>query len=186
MRMAKAKDATPWPRRPQRRKNKEFFPKRRPTISSSASDAGDQIKDQGAGAQRVPPAHGHHPSIRATPEKPNSALRKVARVTFSGVEVTAYIPAWAITSEHSIVLVRGGRVKDLPGALPHHSRPPRRRRRERPPWGPIKYGAVPPSPAPTPPRNKENPPCPANNLSPANAADFPIPTSSSARSSRPA
>ena len=52
-----------------------------------------------------------------TPKKPNSALRKVARVRLtSGVEVSAYIPGEGHNlQEHSIVLVRGGRVKDLPG-----------------------------------------------------------------------
>ena len=52
-----------------------------------------------------------------TPKKPNSAMRKVARVRLtSGVEITAYIPGEGHNlQEHSIVLVRGGRVKDLPG-----------------------------------------------------------------------
>ena len=52
-----------------------------------------------------------------TPKKPNSALRKVARVRLtSGIEVTAYIPGVGHNlQEHSIVLVRGGRVRDLPG-----------------------------------------------------------------------
>ena len=52
-----------------------------------------------------------------TPKKPNSALRKVARIRLSsGIEVTAYIPGEGHNlQEHSIVLVRGGRVKDLPG-----------------------------------------------------------------------
>ena len=52
-----------------------------------------------------------------TPKKPNSALRKVARVRLtSGIEITAYIPGVGHNlQEHSIVLVRGGRVKDLPG-----------------------------------------------------------------------
>ena len=52
-----------------------------------------------------------------TPKKPNSALRKVARVRLtSGIEITAYIPGEGHNlQEHSIVLVRGGRVKDLPG-----------------------------------------------------------------------
>jgi small subunit ribosomal protein S12 len=52
-----------------------------------------------------------------TPKKPNSAIRKVARVKLtSGFEVTAYIPGEGHTlQEHSIVLIRGGRVKDLPG-----------------------------------------------------------------------
>lgn len=56
-----------------------------------------------------------------TPKKPNSALRKVARVRLSsGFEVTAYIPGIAHTlQEHSIVLIRGGRVKDLPGVRYH-------------------------------------------------------------------
>ena len=57
----------------------------------------------------------------ATPKKPNSALRKVARVRLSsGQEVTAYIPGEGHNlQEHSIVLVRGGRVKDLPGVRYH-------------------------------------------------------------------
>ncbi|KKN21753.1 hypothetical protein LCGC14_0922150 [marine sediment metagenome] len=52
-----------------------------------------------------------------TPKKPNSALRKIARVRLtSGMEITAYIPGIGHNlQEHSIVLVRGGRVKDLPG-----------------------------------------------------------------------
>ena len=56
-----------------------------------------------------------------TPKKPNSALRKVARVRLSnGFEVTAYIPGEGHNlQEHSIVLVRGGRVKDLPGVRYH-------------------------------------------------------------------
>ena len=56
-----------------------------------------------------------------TPKKPNSALRKVARVRLtSGLEVTAYIPGEGHNlQEHSIVLVRGGRVKDLPGVRYH-------------------------------------------------------------------
>ena len=56
-----------------------------------------------------------------TPKKPNSALRKVARVRLtSGVEVTAYIPGVGHNlQEHSIVLVRGGRVKDIPGVRYH-------------------------------------------------------------------
>ena len=56
-----------------------------------------------------------------TPKKPNSALRKVARVRLSnGMEITAYIPGEGHNlQEHSIVLVRGGRVKDLPGVRYH-------------------------------------------------------------------
>lgn len=56
-----------------------------------------------------------------TPKKPNSALRKIARVRLTnGLEVTAYIPGEGHTlQEHSVVLVRGGRVKDLPGVRYH-------------------------------------------------------------------
>ncbi len=56
-----------------------------------------------------------------TPKKPNSALRKIARVRLSnGIEVTAYIPGEGhALQEHSVVLVRGGRVKDLPGVRYH-------------------------------------------------------------------
>ena len=56
-----------------------------------------------------------------TPKKPNSALRKIARVRLSnGIEVTAYIPGIGHNlQEHSVVLVRGGRVKDLPGVRYH-------------------------------------------------------------------
>ena len=56
-----------------------------------------------------------------TPKKPNSALRKVARVKLStGMEVTAYIPGEGHNlQEHSVVLIRGGRVKDLPGVKYH-------------------------------------------------------------------
>lgn len=70
-----------------------------------------------------------HPYLRGvclkvttmTPKKPNSALRKIARVRLSnGMEVTAYIPGIGHNlQEHSIVLVRGGRVKDLPGVRYH-------------------------------------------------------------------
>jgi small subunit ribosomal protein S12 len=56
-----------------------------------------------------------------TPKKPNSALRKIARVRLTnGLEVTAYIPGEGHQlQEHSVVLVRGGRVKDLPGVRYH-------------------------------------------------------------------
>lgn len=57
----------------------------------------------------------------ATPKKPNSAIRKIARVRLSnGLEVTAYIPGEGHKlQEHSVVLIRGGRVKDLPGVRYH-------------------------------------------------------------------
>ena len=79
-----------------------------------------------------------------TPKKPNSALRKIARVRLSnGKEVTAYIPGEGHNlQEHSIVLVRGGRVRDLPGVRYHIVRgvldtPGRRRTASRPA---AKYG----------------------------------------------
>jgi small subunit ribosomal protein S12 len=57
----------------------------------------------------------------ATPKKPNSALRKIARVRLTnGIEVTAYIPGIGHNlQEHSVVLIRGGRVRDLPGTRYH-------------------------------------------------------------------
>ncbi|MBE6936088.1 MAG: 30S ribosomal protein S12 [Ruminococcaceae bacterium] len=57
----------------------------------------------------------------STPKKPNSALRKIARVRLSnGIEVTAYIPGVGHNlQEHSVVMIRGGRVKDLPGVRYH-------------------------------------------------------------------
>ena len=57
----------------------------------------------------------------ATPKKPNSALRKVARIRLTnGIEVTSYIPGEGHNlQEHSVVLIRGGRVKDLPGVRYH-------------------------------------------------------------------
>ena len=59
--------------------------------------------------------------MTVTPKKPNSALRKVARVRLSnGIEVTSYIPGVGHNlQEHSVVLIRGGRVKDLPGVRYH-------------------------------------------------------------------
>lgn len=77
----------------------------------------------------ITPALGGSPQKRGvctrvyttTPKKPNSALRKVARVRLSnGMEVTVYIPGIGHNlQEHSIVLIRGGRVKDLPGVRYH-------------------------------------------------------------------
>jgi len=59
--------------------------------------------------------------MTVTPKKPNSALRKVARVRLTnGIEVTAYIPGIGHNlQEHSVVIIRGGRVKDLPGVRYH-------------------------------------------------------------------
>lgn len=72
--------------------------------------------------QSAPQKRGVCTSVRTmTPKKPNSALRKVARVRLSnGMEVTSYIPGIGHNlQEHSVVLVRGGRVKDLPGVRYH-------------------------------------------------------------------
>jgi len=79
-------------------------------------------KDRRFGEISSPFKRGVVLSVRTmTPKKPNSALRKVARVRFSNKqEVTAYIPGEGHElAEHSIVLVRGGRVKDLPGVKYH-------------------------------------------------------------------
>ena len=65
--------------------------------------------------------HLKKPKLKLTPKKPNSALRKVARVRLTnGYEVMAYIPGIGHNlQEHSVVLIRGGRVKDLPGVRYH-------------------------------------------------------------------
>jgi small subunit ribosomal protein S12 len=73
-------------------------------------------------AKGAPQKRGVCTQVRTqTPKKPNSALRKVARVRLSnGIEVSAYIPGEGHTlQEHSVVLIRGGRVKDLPGVRYH-------------------------------------------------------------------
>nr|QWW93004.1 ribosomal protein S12 [Cyathodium smaragdinum] len=71
--------------------------------------------------KKCPQRRGVCTRVTITPKKPNSALRKVARVRLtSGFEITAYIPGIGHNSqEHSSVLVRGGRVKDLPGVRYH-------------------------------------------------------------------
>lgn len=72
--------------------------------------------------QNSPQKRGVCTSVKtATPKKPNSALRKIARVRLSnGLEVTSYIPGIGHNlQEHSVVLIRGGRVKDLPGVRYH-------------------------------------------------------------------
>ncbi len=91
-----------------------------PTISQLVKKGRNRLKKK-----RKTPALQENPLKRGvcirvyttTPKKPNSALRKVARVRLTnGAEVTAYIPGIGHNlQEHSIVLVRGGRVKDLPG-----------------------------------------------------------------------
>lgn len=72
--------------------------------------------------QSAPQKRGVCTAVRtATPKKPNSALRKIARVRLTnGYEVTAYIPGVGHSlQEHSVVMIRGGRVKDLPGVRYH-------------------------------------------------------------------
>ena len=80
------------------------------------------VKDPSPALQKCPQRRGVCTRVyTTTPKKPNSALRKVARVRLTtGVEVTAYIPGVGHNlQEHSVVLVRGGRVKDLPGVRYH-------------------------------------------------------------------
>lgn len=93
-----------------------------------------------------------------TPKKPNSALRKVARVRLTnGIEVTAYIPGIGHNlQEHSVVLVRGGRVKDLPGVRYHIVRGTQQtsgtnNRKQ----GRSKYGAKRPKPGAAPAKGKK-------------------------------
>jgi small subunit ribosomal protein S12 len=86
-------------------------PRRTPASKSKSKDLGN-----------APQKRGVCLNVRTvTPKKPNSALRKVARVRLSnGNEITAYIPGEGHNlQEHSIVLVRGGRVRDLPGVRYH-------------------------------------------------------------------
>ena len=91
-----------------------------PTIQQLVRTGRTQItkKSKSAALDSCPQRRGVCTRVyTTTPKKPNSALRKVARVRLtSGMEVTAYIPGEGHNlQEHSIVLVRGGRVKDLPG-----------------------------------------------------------------------
>ena len=95
-----------------------------PTINQLVRQGRTTIKSKSKNA-----ALKHNPQKRGvctrvyttTPKKPNSALRKVARVRLTnGIEVTAYIPGIGHNlQEHSVVLIRGGRVKDLPGVRYH-------------------------------------------------------------------
>nr|YP_009968304.1 30S ribosomal protein S12 [Cyanidiococcus yangmingshanensis]QMX77405.1 30S ribosomal protein S12 [Cyanidiococcus yangmingshanensis]UNJ16020.1 ribosomal protein S12 [Cyanidioschyzonaceae sp. 3]WDB00489.1 ribosomal protein S12 [Cyanidiococcus yangmingshanensis] len=81
-----------------------------------------EIRPKSAALKQCPQRRGVCVKVyTTTPKKPNSALRKVARVRLtSGYEVTAYIPGIGHNlQEHSVVLVRGGRVKDLPGVRYH-------------------------------------------------------------------
>ena len=95
-----------------------------PTINQLVrkSRVGQKAKKKNVALDRCPQKRGVCLLVKTvTPKKPNSALRKVARVRLSnGKEVTAYIPGIDHNlQEHSIVLVRGGRVRDLPGVRYH-------------------------------------------------------------------
>jgi small subunit ribosomal protein S12 len=95
-----------------------------PTISQLVRNSRDIVPNRSKTPhlRRNPFKRGVCTVVRTqTPKKPNSALRKIARVRLTnGIEVTAYIPGIGHNlQEHSIVLVRGGRVKDLPGVRYH-------------------------------------------------------------------
>jgi len=95
-----------------------------PTISQRVRKARSSVKTKTSSPalQSSPQRRGVCTRVyTTTPKKPNSALRKVARVRLTnGIEVTAYIPGVGHNlQEHSIVLIRGGRVKDLPGVRYH-------------------------------------------------------------------
>ena len=95
-----------------------------PTITQLAHKGRTKVKykSKSPALKNAPQARGVCMRVfTTTPKKPNSALRKVARVKLStGIEVTAYIPGEGHNlQEHSVVLVRGGRVKDLPGVKYH-------------------------------------------------------------------
>lgn len=81
-----------------------------------------KVKTKSPALQQCPQKRGVCTQVKTTtPKKPNSALRKIARVKLTnGAEVTAYIPGVGHNlQEHSVVLIRGGRVKDLPGVRYH-------------------------------------------------------------------
>ncbi len=95
-----------------------------PTISQLIRKGRKRVKEKSKSPalQNCPQRRGVCTRVyTTTPKKPNSALRKVARVRLTnGYEVTAYIPGIGHNlQEHSIVLIRGGRVKDLPGVRYH-------------------------------------------------------------------
>jgi small subunit ribosomal protein S12 len=95
-----------------------------PTISQLVRDGREKQrrKNTAPALQSCPQKRGVCTRVyTSTPKKPNSALRKVARVRLTnGIEVTSYIPGVGHNlQEHSVVLIRGGRVKDLPGVRYH-------------------------------------------------------------------
>ncbi|MGI5863371.1 MAG: 30S ribosomal protein S12 [Myxococcales bacterium] len=95
-----------------------------PTIAQLVRKGRTQLKSRtkSPALQRSPQRRGVCTRVyTTTPKKPNSALRKVARVRLTnGIEVTSYIPGVGHNlQEHSVVMIRGGRVKDLPGVRYH-------------------------------------------------------------------
>lgn len=99
---------------------------RKPLVKKTKSPAlrynFNALKNKTAPGKGAPQKRGVCLQVRtATPKKPNSALRKIARVRLTnGIQVTAYIPGEGHElQEHSVVLIRGGRVKDLPGIRYH-------------------------------------------------------------------
>ncbi len=95
-----------------------------PTIGQLVKEGREQLtkKSKAPALQNCPQRRGVCVRVyTTTPKKPNSALRKVARVRLTnGLEITGYIPGEGHSlQEHSVVLVRGGRVKDLPGVRYH-------------------------------------------------------------------
>jgi small subunit ribosomal protein S12 len=95
-----------------------------PTISQLVRESREKQrrKNSAPALQSCPQKRGVCTRVyTSTPKKPNSALRKVARVRLTnGIEVTSYIPGVGHNlQEHSVVLIRGGRVKDLPGVRYH-------------------------------------------------------------------
>ncbi|MDR0405114.1 MAG: 30S ribosomal protein S12 [Oscillospiraceae bacterium] len=101
------------------RKGRKVIPKK---AKSPALLKGWNSQKRRAMSQRSPQKRGVCTTVKTiTPRKPNSAMRKIARVRLSnGTEVTAYIPGIGHhLQEHSVVLIRGGRVKDLPGVRYH-------------------------------------------------------------------
>ncbi len=95
-----------------------------PTIGQLVKEGREKLtkKSKAPALQSCPQKRGVCVRVyTTTPKKPNSALRKVARIRLTnGIEITGYIPGEGHTlQEHSVVLVRGGRVKDLPGVRYH-------------------------------------------------------------------
>ena len=109
------------PQPPQNRESSAFsVPQTMPTINQLVRRGREKVRTKSASPalKQCPQKRGVCTRVyTTTPKKPNSALRKVARVRLTnGMEVTSYIPGEGHNlQEHSVVLVRGGRVKDLPG-----------------------------------------------------------------------